>query len=510
MIESLPSPGRRRAITFCVVLATIMQTIDTTIANISLPYMQGTLSATLDQINWVVTSYIIAVAIMIPPTGWLAGRFGRRRLFLISVAGFTAVSMLCGLATSLEQMVVFRALQGALGAPLIPLSQSVLLDIYPRQKHGYAMAVWGLGTMIGPIMGPTVGAYLTEYYHWRWVFYINLPFGVLTFIGLSAALNETWNRNQAGFDWFGFGTLSLAVGMLQLMLDRGEHQDWFASTEIIVECALAGLGFYLFVVHSLTTPHPFLDRALFLDRNYVASLLFTFAVGIILLAAIAVLTPFLQLLVGLPIVTAGLVLGPRGIGTVVTMMFISRLVNAVDARLLLMIGFGLLALSLWQMTGFTADVDIGTVMFASFVQGLGLGLIWVPLSTTAFATLPAPLRTQAASLVSLVRNLGSSIGISVVIFLLGYNTRVARSTLAEQVTIFNDNIRDLTATPLWNLSTRLGHAAIEQEMVRQATTIAYIVDFKLMMVVALVTIPMLLLLKPVPRAGTQGQRLATE
>jgi DHA2 family multidrug resistance protein len=271
---------------------------------------------------------------------------------------------------------------------------------------------------------------------------------------------------------------------------------------------LAGLGFYLFIVHSLTTAHPFLDRGLFRDRNYATSLIFTFAVGIILLATIAVLTPFLQLLVGLPIVTAGLVLGPRGIGTMIMMLFISRLVNLVDARLLLMTGFGLLAISLWQMTEFTADVNIGAVISASFIQGLGLGLIWVPLSTTAFATLSVHLRTQAASLVSLVRNLGSSIGISVVIFLLGYNARVARTGLAEQVTVFNENFRDLVAMPLWSLSTRFGQAAIEQEVVRQATLISYIVDFKLMMAISILTIPMLLLLRTAPR--TKAQTVATE
>jgi DHA2 family multidrug resistance protein len=509
-VAAAPSASRRGAITLCVMLATIMQTIDTTIANISLPYMQGSLSATLDQINWVLTSYIVAAAIMTPPTGWLAGRLGRKRFFLISIAGFTTVSMLCGMAQSLEQMVLFRLLQGVFGAPLVPLSQAVLLDSYPREKHGQAMAIWGLGVMVGPILGPTMGAYLTEFYNWRWVFYINLPVGIIAFLGLSASLTEARAADLRPLDWFGFGALSLSVGALQLMLDRGEQLDWFSSPEIMVELALALLGFYLFIVHSLTTERPFLDRRLFRDPNYAVSLVFTFLVGIVLLATIALLTPFLQYLVGLPITTAGLVLGPRGLGTMAAMMVIGRLVNQVDVRFLLFAGFALVAASLWQMTGFTADVDLMTIVATGALQGVGLGLIWVPLSTVAFSTLAPDLRTQGTALVSLVRNLGSSTGISIVIYLLGRNTRISHAELTERVTSFSPAVRDLATSSLWTLTTPTGRAALDLEILRQATTISYINDFKLLMIVALVALPLLLFLRPMRTGHVEPDRVAAD
>ena len=249
--DGAAAPVNRTLITVSVMLATIMQALDTTIANVALPHMQGSLSATQDQIAWVLTSYIVAAAIMTPPTGWLAARFGRKRLFLVAVTGFTLVSMLCGAATSLEQLVLFRLLQGAFGAALVPLSQAVLLDSYPRERHGRAMAMWGVGVMVGPILGPTLGGWLTEYYSWRWVFYINLPFGILALLGLLAFVPETERDRSRPFDFFGFALLSLAIGALQLMLDRGETKDWFASTEIIAEAVVAGLCLYLFLVHML-------------------------------------------------------------------------------------------------------------------------------------------------------------------------------------------------------------------------------------------------------------------
>lgn len=493
---------RRGAITLCVMMATIMQTIDTTIANITLPHMQGSLSATLDQINWVLTSYIVAAAVMTPPTGWLADRLGRKRLFLITIAGFTTVSMLCGMAQTLEQMVAFRLLQGVFGAPLVPLSQAILLDSYPREKHGQAMAIWGLGVMVGPILGPTAGAYLTEFYNWRWVFYINLPVGIIAFLGLSAALTERRAADLSPFDWFGFGALSLSVGALQLMLDRGEQLDWFSSVEIMVEASLAVLGLYLFIVHSVTTERPFLDRRLFRDPNYATSLIFTFLVGIILLATVAVLTPFLQNLMGLPITTAGLVLGPRGIGTMAAMLVIGRLVNVVDPRLLLALGFALLAASLWEMTGFTADVALSTIVTNGALQGIGLGLIWVPLSTIAFSTLTPALRTQGAALVSLIRNLGSSTGISIMIYLLGRNTHVSHAELVERITPFDGPLRALPPSSPWTLDSATGLALLDQEIQRQAATIAYINDFYLLMVVALIAMPLLVFLRPVPKGAT--------
>ncbi|MBV8188043.1 MAG: DHA2 family efflux MFS transporter permease subunit, partial [Alphaproteobacteria bacterium] len=479
----------------CVMLATIMQALDTTIANVALPYMQGTLSATADQINWVLTSYIVAAAIATPVTGFLEARLGRKRLFLSAVAGFTAASVLCGIATSLPEMVLFRLVQGLFGASLVPLSQAVLLDSYPREKHGSAMAMWGMGVMVGPILGPTLGGWLTEYYNWRWVFYINVPIGILTFVGLSAYL-AAGKTAKTTFDWFGFAMLSIAIGAFQTMLDRGEQLDWFSSREIMIEAVAAGLAFYLFLVQTFTVKKPFIDPTVFRDRNFVLGLCFIFVVGIILLASLALITPYLQNLMNYPVLTAGLVLAPRGIGTMVAMMIVGRIINRVDPRHLLASGLLLTAAVLWEMTFFTPDVSQWTLVRTGVLQGMGLGLMFVPLSTITFATLPNALRTQGTALYSLMRNMGSSIGISLVTFLLTRNTQLVHAELAGHVTPFNDPLAVPMTAKIWNMASTLGRAALNAEVTKQATIVAYADDFKLMMIVALAALPLVLLLKP--------------
>lgn len=488
------APPNVALLTVCVMLATIMQALDTTIANVALPYMQGSLSATTDQINWVLTSYIVAAAIATPVTGFLEQRLGRKRLFQIAVVGFTVASVLCGIAMSLPEMVLFRVLQGLFGASLVPLSQAVLLDSYPKEKHGSAMAMWGVGVMVGPILGPVIGGWLTEVYNWRWVFYINVPIGILTFFGLSACLSETPVR-KGGFDWFGFAMLSLAIGSFQMMLDRGEQLDWFSSTEIVIEAVLAALAFYLFLVQTFTVKNPFIDPAIFKDRNLSVGLCFIFVVGIILLASLALITPYLQNLMGYPVITAGLVLAPRGIGTMLAMMVVGRIINKVDPRALLVLGLLITAEVLWEMTRFTPSVSEATLIRTGVMQGAGLGFMFVPLSTITFATLPSHLRTQGTALYSLMRNIGSSIGISLVIFLLTRNTQLVHAELAGQVTPFNDALGQAGPSHFWNLATTVGKAALNAEVTRQASVVAYANDFKLMMLVALVALPLVLLLK---------------
>ncbi|HET6221846.1 MAG TPA: DHA2 family efflux MFS transporter permease subunit [Dongiaceae bacterium] len=489
------APAHRGPIVASIMLATIMQALDTTIANVALPHMQGSLSATQDQISWVLTSYIVAAAIMTPPTGYLATRFGRKRLFLGAVAGFTVTSMLCGIAQTLPEMVLFRLLQGVFGASLVPLSQAVLLDTYPKEQHGSAMALWGVGVMVGPILGPTLGGYLTEYYNWRWVFYINLPFGLLAFFGILGFVHDGERDRERPFDFFGFAMLSLAIGALQLMLDRGELKDWFGSTEIIIEAALAALGLYLFLVQMATAERPFLDPHLFKDRNFVTGLLFIFLVGVVLLATLALMPPFLQNLMGYPVITTGLALAPRGIGTMIAMLIVGRLVGRLDARLLILAGLSLTALSLWEMAGFTTDVGQWTIVRTGIVQGLGLGFIFVPLSTLTFATLRPQQRTEAAGLFSLMRNIGSSIGVSAVTSLLAQYTQINHATLAEHVSPYNPQIQAGTLPAPWDPSTMSGLAALDAEVTRQAATIGYLNDFRLMMYMMLGSIPLLLLLR---------------
>jgi MFS transporter, DHA2 family, multidrug resistance protein len=493
--------GNRAAITICVILATIMQALDTTIANIALPYIQGSVSASQDQINWVLTSYIVAAAIMTPPTGFLAGRFGRKRLFLVSVAGFTVASMLCGMAQSLVQIVLFRILQGMFGAALVPLSQSVLLDVYPKERQGFAMAMWGIAVMVGPVLGPVLGGWLTENYTWRWVFYINLPIGTLTFLGIITFLPETEQKTRAKLDWFGFGTLSLAIGALQVLLDRGEQLDWFGSGEILIEAIVAAAAFYLFLVHTFTSDAPFVTPALFRDRNFAAGTLFIFIVGVTYLASLALLTPYLQNLMNYPIVTAGLVLGPRGIGTMGAMLIVGRLVGRVDTRLLLAVGLGLTAWSFYEMTGWTPDVSQTTIIVNGLVQGAGLGFLFVPLSTVTLGTLPPHQRTEGAGLYNLSRNIGSSVGISVVTSLLTQNTQANHADIVQHVTAANRVFESPAIAQFWNPFTDAGRAALDAMITRQAEIIAYIDDFKLLMIATLVVIPLLIVFKKASDGG---------
>jgi MFS transporter, DHA2 family, multidrug resistance protein len=507
--ERATDGGNRAAITVCVILATIMQALDTTIANIALPYIQGSVSASQDQINWVLTSYIVAAAIMTPPTGFLAGRFGRKRLFLVAVAGFTVASMLCGMAQSLEQIVLFRILQGMFGAALVPLSQSVLLDIYPKERQGFAMALWGIAVMVGPVLGPVLGGWLTENYTWRWVFYINLPIGALTFLGIITFLQETEQNAGAKLDWFGFGTLSLAIGALQVLLDRGEQLDWFGSGEIWIEAIVAASAFYLFLAHTFTADEPFVRPALFRDRNFAAGTLFIFIVGVTYLASLALLTPYLQNLMNYPIVTAGLVMGPRGIGTMGAMLIVGRLVGRVDTRLLLAVGLGLTAWSLYEMTGWTPDVSQATIIGNGMIQGAGLGFLFVPLSAVTLGTLPPEQRTEGAGLYNLARNIGSSVGISVVTSLLTQNTQANHADIVQHVTAVNRVFENPTIAQFWNPATDAGRAALDAMITRQAQIIAYIDDFKLMMIVTFAAIPLLIAFKKASGGG-EDHPLAVE
>ncbi|HVI19527.1 MAG TPA: DHA2 family efflux MFS transporter permease subunit [Gaiellales bacterium] len=482
------------AITVCVMLATIMQALDTTIANVALPYMQGSLSATLDQANWVLTSYIVAAAIMTPPTGWLAGRFGRKRLFIAQVAGFTVASILCGAAQSLSQMVLFRLLQGMCGASLVPLSQAVLLDSWPKEKHGSAMALWGVGVMVGPILGPTLGGWLTDSYSWRWVFYVNVPFGILTILGLLTFLSETERRNVP-FDWFGFITLSVAIGALQLLLDRGNDKDWFGSPEIVAEAIVSATSFYLFLAHTFTAERPFVNPRLFKDRNLTSGLVFIFVVGVILLATLALLTPFLQNLMGYPVLAAGFVLAPRGVGTMITMFLVGRLIGKVDARVIMGLGLVVMTGTLYEMSGYTPDVSRWEIVRTGFIQGVAFGLIFVPLSTVTFSTLPPEWRTEATGLFSLMRNIGSSIGISVVVSLLSSNTQLNHAEIAAHLNPFNAQLYEPAVRQYWNAWTAAGQSALNDVVTTQAQIIAYADDYRLMMFLTLAALPMLLLMR---------------
>lgn len=496
-----PKNAHRGMVTLAVMLATVMQALDTTIANVALPHMQGAMSATQDQISWVLTSYIVAAAICMPLTGLLSARIGRKRLFLWSVVGFTIASMLCGAAQSLEQIVLFRLLQGVFGASLVPLSQAILLDSYPKEQHGSAMAMWGLGVMVGPILGPTLGGWLTEYYSWRWVFYINLPFGLLAWAGIAKFVQETPLDKNRHFDLFGFGMLALGIGALQMMLDRGQSLDWFASKEVIAETILTVLGFYVFIVHIYTHKAPFIEPALFKDRNFTLGLVFIFIIGIILLATMALLPPFLQNLLGYPVLDVGYLLAPRGIGTMIAMVAVGKLASRIDVRMQIFIGLCLTSFSLWEMAQFNTNITDIDIIRTGLVQGLGF--IFVPLSTVTFATLDPRYRNEGTALFSLMRNIGSSIGISVVFTYLAQRSQINHAAFADYITPFSLPLRQLVESGSMSLSSPQGLAMVNAEVSRQAAVLAYLQDFRLMMWISLSALPLLLLLRGPAKSGAE-------
>ena len=486
----------RAMITACAIGATVLQSLDQTIANVALPYMQGSFSASYDEITWVLTSYITATAIMTAPVGWLAARFGRKPLFLTAIVGFTISSMLCGAAQSISQIVLFRLLQGMFSASLVPLSQATLLDIYPSERRGFAMAIWGMGVMLGPIMGPTLGGYLTETYNWRWVFYINLPFGLAAATGLMIFLPGGRGANRLRFDWIGFAVLTMGIGAMQLMLDRGQDQDWFSSSEIVTEAVLGGLGIYLFLVHMVWSRAPLIRPEVFKDVNFSSGLAMMFAVGTLLVSSLALMTPWLQVLSNYPVETAGLIMAPRGLGNLATITLSGRLTNKVDARVLVGLGLLMICFSFWLMTSWTPDVSEREIIIAITIQGGGMGLVFTPLQVLAFATLPMEMRTEGASLFSLLRNIGAAIGVSVTSSLLAHNSQALHEMIGGYVTPFNRALHAVGPVHQWlDPGTRGGAVLLDRMINQQAQIVAYVDDYVLLIATTLPALLLLLLMR---------------
>jgi len=490
----------RTIITVCAMLATLMQALDNTIANVALPHMQGSLSASRDQITWVLTSYVIAAAIMTAPVGWFTARFGRKHFFITCLIGFTAASMLCGLAGSLSQIVMFRLLQGAFGAALVPLSQSTMLDLYPVEKRGTAMAVWGMGVMVGPILGPTLGGYLTDLYNWRWVFYVNVPFGAAAVAGLWYFLHEHEHDRKLRFDWVGFSVLALGLGALQLMLDRGSTKDWFSSGEIVIEGLLAAIGLYLFAVHMLTSKNPFIPPRIFKDPGFTSGFATMFVMGAVILATSALLPPYLQNLGGYSVQQAGLLMTPRGFGTMFSMLFAARLSQRFDPRLVAAAGVLLMAWSLWDMSHWTPDISTWQLTYVGIVQGVGMGMVFVAIQLVGFATLEPKLRTDGTALYALIRSIGMAIGVTVTSLLLTDSLQTVHAQLAAHVTPFNRALQSGPQSLFWGIATPFGLTNIDSEIQRQAAIIGYANDFRFMFWLCL---PILLMLpfmrKPAPQ-----------
>lgn len=497
--ESITS-FERATIIAAAMLATLMQVLDTTIANVALPHMQTSLGATQETVNWVLTSYIVASAISIPITGWLADRVGRKRLFIWAVILFTASSLLCATAQSLEEMVTFRVIQGVSGAFILPLSQAIMFDINPPERHAKAMALFGGGVVIGPILGPVLGGWLTESFNWRWVFIVNLPIGVVATLMLMRFLPKT-PISVRRFDLFGFALLALALGCFQMMLDRGQQLDWFESWEVWIEGGVALGAAWMFFVHLFTSREALFDPRMFVDRNFVTGLLFMVVMGLLLYGGLALLPPMLQKLMGYSVLDTGFLTAPRGVGTLMGMAAAGRLAGKVDARLLVFTGLTLMGVSLWMMAGFSLQMDSTPVVVSGVVQGMGLGLIFVPLNIIAFDTLATHYRTTAASLLTLCRSLGGSLGISLVTTLLARNLQTSHSDLAAHVTEATIPLADPGLVARLGMAGDSALAVVDAEINRQALMIAFIDDFHLMMIVTVAALPLLLLLRKSHRGG---------
>jgi MFS transporter, DHA2 family, multidrug resistance protein len=491
-------PIHRGLVTGTLVLSSMIYSIDWTIAAVALPHMQGTFSATQDQISWVLTSYIVASAVMLPATGWLSARFGRSRLFFAAVGGFTVFSLFCGVADSLAAEVLLRIGQGACGAFLIPLSQAIMLDIYPTEEHGKAMAMWGMGVVLGPVIGPTLGGYLTDAMSWRWIFFINLPVGAAAMLGGALFLPKMPRAaTTPPLDSFGFAMLALGVGAMQMMLDRGERLAWFESTEIVIEAIVMVAGLYFFVVHSLTSEHPIVDLRLLRNRNYALGMIIVFLYGVLTLAPMVLMPPFLQDLQDYPMATIGLLLSPRGVGLFVAMIILGRLGGRIDPRLQIASGFVLLAASSWWMSRWNLEVGAAAVIWTGLMQGLGAGSIIGPLGVLTFASLPAQHRTEAASMWNLVRSLGSSIGIAAALAVLVRTAGISRSVLVEVISPYNEILRSQPLPGGGELGELSSLLALDAEVARQALMIGYVDVFYLCAITSVLALPLIpLLAKP--------------
>ena len=484
----------RAVILATLTMATALYAMTVTIANVALPKMQGALSATQDQIAWVVTFNLVATAVATPMTGWLAARFGRRNLLLYGVFLFTATSLLCGLATSLPELVLYRIGQGLFGAPLVPLSQAIVLDTYPRRQHGGVMAIFGMGVVLGPIVAPTIGGYLTELQNWRWVFFMIVPCGLITLLGAWAFITDRRREKDTPLDWIGFLALSAAIALFQLMLDRGERQDWFESAEIIIAACLALVAFWIFVVHSLTAARPFLNPRLLLDRNFALGLMFTLAFGMLNFTPMTLFPALLQNLRGYPDTIIGLLLAARGVGTLAgffIMMFASRF----DPRYWLALGFIMQGIAGWYMAQFDINLTTWDVAWTSAVQGLGVGLIWVPLTVITFATLDPKYLPESTAVFHLLRNIGSSIFISISVAVVLRTANVNYATMTENVSPFNEALRFSWVTGAWTTDSPRSLMALGGEIERQALMIGYVNAFWLFAITAFVVTPFIFLLR---------------
>ena len=482
-------------IILATVLGPMIQEIDSMVVGVALPHMRGQFSAAPDQISWVLTTFLIGVAVTMPATGALASKFGRKKILIIAILGFTITSMLAGLAGSLNELIAIRFIQGGFGAVLTPLSMSTLLDNFRREDHGMALGWWGVGIMVAPILGPTVGAFITEYFTWRGVFFINVPFGILACVVISSNIPVRIKRDIKDFNYSGFLMIAFSAGCLQYILDQGERLDWFDAGKIIVAAFIASIALYGFVLNTLYAQNPFLDYRVLKDRNFCAGMILKVLLSIILVSIIALLPPFLIDLWNYPIVTAGLVMAPRGVGVVLSVILVGYLMKHFDSRPLMAFGMVLAAYSTWLMAGYTSSVTPMDLVFVNFVQGIGWSFLFVPLTAATFSTLNPRHMDVAAGLYGLVGNLGKSVGVSILVGFYVRNSQANRASLIGHVSPFNEAIKHTPLPELWNMDRIVSLVALDGEVTRQANFMAYTNDFRLLTFIILACLPLVLLMR---------------
>jgi DHA2 family multidrug resistance protein len=486
--------GIRRAVTLAVIVfAAAIYELNMTNAAVILPQLQGSFSATKDQISWVVTAFIVGMVMGFAWSGWCANRFGARQFFLFSLAGYAGASLFCGLAGSLEEEVAWRFVQGALGAPMMPISQAIVLDSFPRRQHGTANAIWGIGIMVGPVFGPVVGGFIAEFHDWRWVFHVNVPLGLATLFGCWLLLPRTAGDPRRRFDWFGLSTLLIAVGASQLMINRGGRLDWFESTEIIIEATIAALALYLFVVHVVTSPRPFVQTAIFRDRNVVIGFVLALIWGFLMHGVLVLLSLLMQELRGYPVLTLGVILAPRGFGVMVGAVFASHLVKYFDPRHIILVAVAFLVLSSWIMSEWTLDVTAWDVGWTGWIQGFGTGLGFVTLTVKAYSTLDRRHRAEAITFKNLITFMGIGAGIAFAVADVTHTTSVMRATMVEHISPYNKLLQYFFMPDAWDPESLAGLANLDAEIMRQAAMVAYLEYFRLITMIAVFTAPIVFL-----------------
>jgi len=499
-------------VAIAVMFATFMEVLDTTVVNVSLPHIASTMSATTEEATWALTSYLVANAIILPMTGWLASVLGRKRLLMWSTMGFTLASFLCGIAPNLALLVVFRIIQGATGGALQPLSQAVLLESFKPEERGRAMGFWGLGIVVAPILGPVVGGWITENYSWRWVFYINLPVGIVSLIMTQMYVFDPpyLRRESFRIDYWGMGLLVVGIGALQYVLDKGQQEDWFASTVITTLAVIAAVGLIALIVRELRTEHPIVDLYVFKDRSFATGVFLMTVVGFVLYGSLVLLPIMLQTLLGYSAVDAGEAMAPRGVGSLIMMPIVGALTAKIDARRLLIGGLIIGGVTMIWLGRLSLDAGYWDIFWPQFLQGAGMALLFVPLTTVSMATIAPQRMGNATSLFNLMRNIGGSIGIALTGTYLQRHRELVSSALGEHINVYDPVSRTVIEQITRGLiaagsdtvtATQRAYVVLQGMLFRQASMVTFVTIFRVMGMVFLLMIPLVFLMRRPKRGG---------